>query len=129
MLADQTSAHDPLVGYVPDRMTLAEADALLASGRLDAYLSVLQWGLKLANVPVAPELVGPDVVNTMPEHTLRAFADYEFPVILGRDFAGVVERARERGFAVVVLDAGRPLRIGSVLAPAGAQIAGSLANV
>ena len=25
--------------------------------------------------------------------TLRAFADYEFPVILGRDFAGVVERA------------------------------------
>jgi CHAT domain-containing protein len=29
----------------------------LASGRLDAYLSVLQWGLKLAGVPVAPELV------------------------------------------------------------------------
>jgi NADPH:quinone reductase-like Zn-dependent oxidoreductase len=25
--------------------------------------------------------------------TLRAFADYEFPVILGRDFAGVVEQA------------------------------------
>ena len=30
---------------------------LLASKRLDAYLSVLQWGLELANVPVAPELV------------------------------------------------------------------------
>ena len=29
----------------------------LASKRLDAYLSVLQWGLKLAGVPVAPELV------------------------------------------------------------------------
>jgi CHAT domain-containing protein/pimeloyl-ACP methyl ester carboxylesterase len=29
----------------------------LASGRLDAYLSVLQWGLRLANVPIAPELV------------------------------------------------------------------------
>ncbi|RQO63053.1 hypothetical protein DBR47_00300 [Paucibacter sp. KBW04] len=29
----------------------------LASGRLDAYLSVLQWGLQLAQVPVAPALV------------------------------------------------------------------------
>jgi urocanate hydratase len=31
IVTDQTSAHDPLVGYVPDRMTLAEADALRAS--------------------------------------------------------------------------------------------------
>jgi pimeloyl-ACP methyl ester carboxylesterase/CHAT domain-containing protein len=30
---------------------------LLASKRLDAYLSVLQWGLELAGVPVAPQLV------------------------------------------------------------------------
>ncbi|MDB5849589.1 MAG: hypothetical protein JWP29_3341 [Rhodoferax sp.] len=30
---------------------------LLASGRFDAYLSVLKWGLELAAVPVAPELV------------------------------------------------------------------------
>jgi hypothetical protein len=30
---------------------------LLASKRLDAYLSVLRWGLELASVPVAPELV------------------------------------------------------------------------
>ncbi len=29
----------------------------LASKRLDAYLSVLQWGLQLAGVPVAPQLV------------------------------------------------------------------------
>lgn len=29
----------------------------LASARLDAYLSVLQWGLQLAAIPVAPELV------------------------------------------------------------------------
>jgi urocanate hydratase len=28
IVTDQTSAHDPLVGYVPGRMTLAEADAL-----------------------------------------------------------------------------------------------------
>jgi urocanate hydratase len=28
IVTDQTSAHDPLVGYVPDRMTLAEADVL-----------------------------------------------------------------------------------------------------
>ena len=30
IVTDQTSAHDPLVGYVPGRMTLAEADALRA---------------------------------------------------------------------------------------------------
>ena len=30
---------------------------LLASKRFDAYLSVLQWGLQLASVPVAPQLV------------------------------------------------------------------------
>jgi urocanate hydratase len=31
IVTDQTSAHDPLVGYVPDRMTLEEADALRAA--------------------------------------------------------------------------------------------------
>jgi urocanate hydratase len=31
IVTDQTSAHDPLVGYVPDRMTVAEANALRAS--------------------------------------------------------------------------------------------------
>jgi urocanate hydratase len=31
IVTDQTSAHDPLVGYIPNRMTLAEADALRAS--------------------------------------------------------------------------------------------------
>ncbi|HVF78978.1 MAG TPA: urocanate hydratase [Solirubrobacteraceae bacterium] len=31
IVTDQTSAHDPLAGYVPDRMTLAEADALRQS--------------------------------------------------------------------------------------------------
>jgi urocanate hydratase len=31
IVTDQTSAHDPLVGYVPDRMTLDEADALRAA--------------------------------------------------------------------------------------------------
>ena len=30
IVTDQTSAHDPLVGYVPDRMSLEEADALRA---------------------------------------------------------------------------------------------------
>jgi urocanate hydratase len=28
IVTDQTSAHDPLVGYIPNRMTVAEADAL-----------------------------------------------------------------------------------------------------
>jgi urocanate hydratase len=31
IVTDQTSAHDPLVGYIPNRMTLADADALRAS--------------------------------------------------------------------------------------------------
>jgi urocanate hydratase len=31
IVTDQTSAHDPLVGYIPNRMTVAEADALRAS--------------------------------------------------------------------------------------------------
>jgi urocanate hydratase len=37
IVTDQTSAHDPLGGYVPDRMTLAEADDLRASDP-DAYV-------------------------------------------------------------------------------------------
>ena len=32
IVTDQTSAHDPLVGYVPNRLTLAEADELRARG-------------------------------------------------------------------------------------------------
>src|SRR5258705_4682727 len=31
IVTDQTSAHDPLVGYIPNRMTLQEADALRQS--------------------------------------------------------------------------------------------------
>jgi urocanate hydratase len=31
IVTDQTSAHDPLVGYIPNRMTVAEADALRAA--------------------------------------------------------------------------------------------------
>ncbi|TML05473.1 MAG: urocanate hydratase [Actinobacteria bacterium] len=31
IVTDQTSAHDPLVGYIPNRMTLEDADALRAS--------------------------------------------------------------------------------------------------
>jgi urocanate hydratase len=37
IVTDQTSAHDPLVGYVPDGMSLAEADALRAEDP-DAYI-------------------------------------------------------------------------------------------
>jgi urocanate hydratase len=37
IVTDQTNAHDPLVGYVPNRMTVAEADALRASDP-DEYL-------------------------------------------------------------------------------------------
>src|SRR5437870_1875134 len=37
IVTDQTSAHDPLVGYIPNRMTLEEADALRAADP-DEYL-------------------------------------------------------------------------------------------
>ncbi len=37
IVTDQTSAHDPLNGYVPDRMTMAEADTLRA-GDPEEYL-------------------------------------------------------------------------------------------
>jgi urocanate hydratase len=37
IVTDQTSAHDPLVGYIPNRMTIAEADELRASDR-EEYL-------------------------------------------------------------------------------------------
>ncbi len=40
------------------RVACPARGTLLASKRLDAYLSVLQWCLTLANVPVAPQLVG-----------------------------------------------------------------------
>ncbi len=43
-----------------DRVVRAACPArgtLLASKRFDAYLSVLQWGLQLASIPVAPQLV------------------------------------------------------------------------
>ncbi len=39
------------------RVACPARGTLLASKRFDAYLSVLQWGLQLAAIPVAPELV------------------------------------------------------------------------
>jgi len=39
------------------RVACPARGTLLASKRFDAYLSVLQWGLTLASIPVAPELV------------------------------------------------------------------------
>ena len=39
------------------RVACPARGTLLASGRLDAYLSVLKWGLELGGVPVAPQLV------------------------------------------------------------------------
>ena len=39
------------------RVACPARGTLLASKRFDAYLSVLQWGLQLAGVPVAPQLV------------------------------------------------------------------------
>jgi hypothetical protein len=40
------------------RVACPARGTLLAGKRLDAYLSVLKWGLELAGLPVAPELVG-----------------------------------------------------------------------
>ena len=47
-------------GIAVDRIVRVACPArgtLLASQRLDAYLSVLQWGLQLAGVPVLPQLL------------------------------------------------------------------------
>ncbi|HET9651472.1 MAG TPA: hypothetical protein VFP36_04750, partial [Usitatibacter sp.] len=76
---DQDRAYFPGADYDRERKVLAELAAiardkqvtvarvvrvacpargtLLASKRLDAYLSVLKWTLELAHIPVAPELV------------------------------------------------------------------------
>jgi hypothetical protein len=53
---------DKLVKQQPFRVELMRVacparGTLLASRRLDAYLSVLKWGLELAGVPVVPALV------------------------------------------------------------------------
>jgi len=40
------------------RVACPARGTLLASRRLDAYLSVLKWGLELASIPVAPTLLG-----------------------------------------------------------------------
>ncbi len=39
------------------RVACPARGTLLASGRLDAYLSVLKWGLELAGLPVVPALI------------------------------------------------------------------------
>jgi tetratricopeptide (TPR) repeat protein len=39
------------------RVACPARGTLLASKRLDAYVSVLKWGLELAHIPVAPELI------------------------------------------------------------------------
>jgi hypothetical protein len=40
------------------RVACPARGTLLASKRLDAYLSVLKWTLDLAGLPVLPELLG-----------------------------------------------------------------------
>ena len=39
------------------RVACPARGTLLASGRLDAYVSVFKWTLELAGIPVAPQLV------------------------------------------------------------------------
>ncbi|MCC6248014.1 MAG: CHAT domain-containing protein [Rubrivivax sp.] len=55
-LAAELAARDVAVERVV-RVACPARGTLLASRRLDAYLSVLRWGLRLAGVPVAPALV------------------------------------------------------------------------
>ncbi|AET95061.1 hypothetical protein BYI23_D015510 (plasmid) [Burkholderia sp. YI23] len=55
-LADAVSKKSITVDRVV-RVACPARGTLLASKRLDAYLSVLKWTLELAQVPVAPELV------------------------------------------------------------------------
>jgi hypothetical protein len=64
--ASQLAALERLTRIVADRRITVERVArvacpvrgtLLASKRLDAYVSVLKWGLELAGIPVAPAIV------------------------------------------------------------------------
>lgn len=56
-LARELEGRDLVVERVV-RVACPARGTLLASRRLDAYLSVLKWTLELARVPVAPQLVG-----------------------------------------------------------------------
>jgi tetratricopeptide (TPR) repeat protein len=56
-LADLVAQRGIIVERVV-RVACPARGTLLASKRLDAYLSVLKWALELANVPVAPALLG-----------------------------------------------------------------------
>lgn len=53
----QRLAQQPLTVERVVRVACPARGTLLASRRLDAYLSVLQWGLTLARVPVLPQLL------------------------------------------------------------------------
>lgn len=52
------------------RVACPTRGTLLASRRLDAYLSVFKWTLQLAGVPVLPELV--DFLGAVAQHRLEA---------------------------------------------------------
>lgn len=56
-LARELRGRDLVVERIA-RVACPARGTLLASGRLDAYLSVLKWTLELARVPAAPQLVG-----------------------------------------------------------------------
>jgi len=56
-LTEIVAAKKLTVGRVV-RVACPARGTLLASKRLDAYVSVLKWALELAQVPVAPELIG-----------------------------------------------------------------------
>ncbi|MBZ8141045.1 hypothetical protein CLD22_14175 [Rubrivivax gelatinosus] len=56
-LADAVKQRDLRVERIL-RVACPARGTLLASRRLDAYLSVLKWALELAQIPVAPALVG-----------------------------------------------------------------------
>ena len=88
VLTDQTSAHDPLGGYVPDGMSLAEADALRESD--PAEYQKHSFATMGRHVEAMLELQRRGAETFDYGNNLRAFAQEEAGVANAFDFPGFV---------------------------------------
>ena len=86
-LTDQTSAHDPLIGYIPHNYTNIEADALRAQNP-DEYVNIAYDSMKL-HVELMLELQTRGAITFDYGNNLRARA-FEKGLINAFDFPGFV---------------------------------------
>ncbi|MGB0951716.1 MAG: urocanate hydratase [Planctomycetota bacterium] len=88
VLTDQTSAHDPLGGYVPDGMTLAAADALRESDPEEYQKHSFATMGRHVNLMLELQKRGSETFDY--GNNLRAFAQEEAGVENAFDFPGFV---------------------------------------